>query len=192
MPTDVRVLAFFPAPCTHGYRQTWVHTFPAARSIAHTQRPALISPCSFITFEDESSVEKVFSAGSMHELAGKKVEVKNATPKGSGPQGRSLGAYPDSVSSGGRGVGGGMGGGAGGRGAGYPGGRMYGGEMQGAYGMPGGYMPGAVAAGWWRRRREWAAGPRSEGECGEMHTTVRGAAESGAASVPLCMHGGLR
>ncbi len=33
-------------------------------------------------------MEKVFAAGSMHELSGKKVEVKNATPKGSGPMGR--------------------------------------------------------------------------------------------------------
>lgn len=45
---------------------------------------------SFITFEEESSVIKVFQAGPMHEISGKKVEVKNATPKGSGPQGRGI------------------------------------------------------------------------------------------------------
>eukprot|EP00877_Chromochloris_zofingiensis_P001906 jgi/Chrzof1/11716/Cz06g06190.t1 len=44
----------------------------------------------FITFEEESSVIKVFQAGPMHEISGKKVEVKNATPKGSGPQGRGI------------------------------------------------------------------------------------------------------
>jgi heterogeneous nuclear ribonucleoprotein A1/A3 len=44
--------------------------------------------CSFITFEDEASVASVFNAGSMQELGGKKVEVKTATPKGSGPIGR--------------------------------------------------------------------------------------------------------
>lgn len=42
----------------------------------------------FVTFEEESSVEKVFSSGTMHEISGKKVEVKNATPRGSGPVGR--------------------------------------------------------------------------------------------------------
>lgn len=48
----------------------------------------LLHTTSFITFEDEASVFKVFAAGSHHELGGKRVEVKNATPKGSGPQGR--------------------------------------------------------------------------------------------------------
>ncbi|KAL4535164.1 hypothetical protein Ndes2526B_g06069 [Nannochloris sp. 'desiccata'] len=38
----------------------------------------------FITFEEDSSAEKVFEVGTMHEIAGKKVEVKAATPKGSG------------------------------------------------------------------------------------------------------------
>ncbi|KAK9838604.1 hypothetical protein WJX84_007643 [Apatococcus fuscideae] len=42
----------------------------------------------FITFEDEASVEQCFSAGSMHELGGKRVEVKTATPRGSGPMPR--------------------------------------------------------------------------------------------------------
>jgi len=81
----------------------------------------------FITFEDESSVQKVFAAGSHHEIAGKRVEVKNATPKGSGPQGRGdvRGLLP---------------------GRGYPGGRGYG-EM--GFGMGPGYhiAPGYVPVG---------------------------------------------
>ena len=32
-------------------------------------------------------MEKVFAAGTMHDLAGKRVEVKTATPRGSGPMG---------------------------------------------------------------------------------------------------------
>ncbi|KAK9908466.1 hypothetical protein WJX75_008305 [Coccomyxa subellipsoidea] len=39
----------------------------------------------FITYEDEEAIEKVFAKGRMHELAGKNVEVKRATPKGTGP-----------------------------------------------------------------------------------------------------------
>lgn len=39
----------------------------------------------FVTFERDSSVEQVFQTGSMHELSGKRVEVKSATPRGSGP-----------------------------------------------------------------------------------------------------------
>lgn len=38
----------------------------------------------FITFEEEGAVERVFASGTMHELAGKRVEVKTATPKGAG------------------------------------------------------------------------------------------------------------
>lgn len=41
--------------------------------------------CRFVTFERDSSVEQVFQTGSMHELSGKRVEVKSATPRGSGP-----------------------------------------------------------------------------------------------------------
>lgn len=48
--------------------------------------------CSFVTFEDDSAVEKVFTAGTMHDISGKRVEVKTATPRGSGPIGR--GAAP--------------------------------------------------------------------------------------------------
>lgn len=80
----------------------------------------------FITFEEEESVEKVFSAGNMHELNGKKVEVKNATPKGSGPQGGR---------GGGRGYVQGRGGYSGGRGGYGDYSQMQGGY--GGYGMPG-------------------------------------------------------
>eukprot|EP00191_Tetraselmis_sp_GSL018_P024632 CAMPEP_0177624378 /NCGR_PEP_ID=MMETSP0419_2-20121207/29459_1 /TAXON_ID=582737 /ORGANISM="Tetraselmis sp., Strain GSL018" /LENGTH=219 /DNA_ID=CAMNT_0019125103 /DNA_START=812 /DNA_END=1469 /DNA_ORIENTATION=- len=38
----------------------------------------------FVTFDSEDSVGRVFRAGNMQMLAGKKVEVKNATPRGSG------------------------------------------------------------------------------------------------------------
>lgn len=38
----------------------------------------------FITFDEDSSAERVFEVGTMHEIGGKKVEVKAATPKGSG------------------------------------------------------------------------------------------------------------
>lgn len=51
----------------------------------------LLLPCSFVTFEEESSVDDCFNYGSHHELAGKKVEVKSATPRGSGPVGPSTG-----------------------------------------------------------------------------------------------------
>lgn len=42
--------------------------------------------CRFVTFESEEAVAKVFEAGQMHRVGGKQVEVKSATPKGSGPQ----------------------------------------------------------------------------------------------------------
>ena len=45
--------------------------------------------CRFITFDDDSSVERVFGAGRMHTIGGKQVEVKAATPRGSGPAGMS-------------------------------------------------------------------------------------------------------
>lgn len=80
----------------------------------------------FVTFAEESSVEKVFAAGQMHELGGKQVEVKSATPKGSGPQ---------SGRGGGRGAVAGYGRGPygqGGRGG-------YGGYGYGGYGAQGGY-----------------------------------------------------
>lgn len=45
----------------------------------------------FVTFEDDSAVEKVFTTGTMHDISGKRVEVKTATPRGSGPVGRGAG-----------------------------------------------------------------------------------------------------
>lgn len=39
----------------------------------------------FVTFEDEASVQEVFKTGALHTVSGKQVEVKSATPKGSGP-----------------------------------------------------------------------------------------------------------
>ncbi|KAI8474754.1 MAG: hypothetical protein J3K34DRAFT_382980 [Monoraphidium minutum] len=108
----------------------------------------------FITFEEEASVQHVFNAGPMHELAGKRVEVKSATPKGSGPQGRG-GAMPAAgggPGAPGAGRGGAMGalGAAGGAGL-YPGaGGPYGmgGYMAPGYMMPGfgGFMPYHPAA----------------------------------------------
>ncbi|XP_040864489.1 heterogeneous nuclear ribonucleoprotein 1 isoform X2 [Glycine max] len=38
----------------------------------------------FVTFDDEDSVEKVFSVGKIHEIGGKQVEIKRAEPKRSG------------------------------------------------------------------------------------------------------------
>lgn len=45
-----------------------------------------------MTFAEDASAEAVFAAGSMHELGGKRVEVKPATPKGSGSLGRPSGS----------------------------------------------------------------------------------------------------
>ncbi|KAK9811511.1 hypothetical protein WJX72_005089 [[Myrmecia] bisecta] len=50
----------------------------------------------FLTFEDEAAADKVFAAGSMHEVSGKMVEVKPATPRGSGPVGHG-GAGPSGL-----------------------------------------------------------------------------------------------
>lgn len=78
----------------------------------------------FVTFERDSSVEQVFQVGSMHELSGKRVEVKSATPRGSGPVagrgslaeqrmwgprpmgGRGMGSFPGQMSPQGFGMGG--------------------------------------------------------------------------------------
>ncbi len=49
-------------------------------------------PCSFVTFAEDASAEAVFAAGSMHDLGGKRVEVKPATPKGSGSLARPSGS----------------------------------------------------------------------------------------------------
>lgn len=37
----------------------------------------------FVTFDDDAAVDRVFQAGSMQTLAGKKVEIKPATPRSS-------------------------------------------------------------------------------------------------------------
>jgi len=80
----------------------------------------------FVTFEDEESVQRVFAAGPMQQVGAKQVEVKSATPKGSGPQAQRLAA------AGGRG----MGGLYAGRGAGRA--NMYNQMLaQQSYGMPG-------------------------------------------------------
>ncbi len=78
----------------------------------------------FVTFERDASVEQVFQVGSMHELSGKRVEVKSATPRGSGPVagrgslaeqrmwgprpmgGRGMGSFPGQMSPQGFGMGG--------------------------------------------------------------------------------------
>ncbi|EFN53389.1 hypothetical protein CHLNCDRAFT_36600 [Chlorella variabilis] len=46
----------------------------------------------FVTFAEDASAESVFAAGTMHDLGGKKVEVKPATPKGSGSLSRPSGS----------------------------------------------------------------------------------------------------
>ncbi|GBF90957.1 heterogeneous nuclear ribonucleoprotein-like [Raphidocelis subcapitata] len=88
----------------------------------------------FVTFDDETAVHRVFGAGPMHELAGKRVEVKSATPKGSGPQGRGAGPAPPGGPAPPFGPGGGGGGGAAAPGAG------------GAQAPIGGALAGAGAA----------------------------------------------
>ena len=101
--------------------------------LTFSDRRAAYSLSSFVTFEDESAVQKVFDAGQMHELGGKQVEVKNATPKGSGPQSAGRG-----TGGGGRGAPGLV---AGGRGyamsSATAGGRGYGQYGQQGYGMAG-------------------------------------------------------
>ncbi|KAF5839703.1 hypothetical protein DUNSADRAFT_132 [Dunaliella salina] len=80
----------------------------------------------FVTFEDEESVQRVFAAGPMQQVGAKQVEVKSATPKGSGPQAQRMAA-----AAGGRGIGGLYG-----RGAGRA--NMYSQMLaQQSYGMPG-------------------------------------------------------
>ncbi|KIY99006.1 putative RNA-binding protein [Monoraphidium neglectum] len=94
----------------------------------------------FITFEEEASVHRVFNAGPMHELAGKRVEVKSATPKGSGPQGRGGGVALAPGGGAGRGAMGVLGAAAsGGVYAGPAGGYGMGGYMAPGYMVPAGY-----------------------------------------------------
>ena len=47
-----------------------------------------------MTFAEDASAENVFATGTMHDLGGKKVEVKPATPKGSGSLARPAGGAP--------------------------------------------------------------------------------------------------
>ncbi len=95
----------------------------AASAVATDQQVTLCIACRFVTFERDSSVEQVFQVGSMHELSGKRVEVKSATPRGSGPVagragiaeqrmwgprpmgGRGMGIFPGQVSPQGFGMG---------------------------------------------------------------------------------------
>ena len=60
----------------------------AAAAGLHSRRRSARACRRFVTFEDDSAVDQVFGGGPMHEISGKKVEVKAATPRGSGPQGR--------------------------------------------------------------------------------------------------------
>jgi heterogeneous nuclear ribonucleoprotein A1/A3 len=94
----------------------------------------------FVTFEDDAAAERVFSSGVMHHLGGKQVEVKPATPKGSGSQAGGRGGAARLPPRGGE-----YGGGGGGAG---PGAMPYG-AMPGAgpYGSPYGIYPGAYAPG---------------------------------------------
>lgn len=91
----------------------------------------------FITFEEDEAVEKVFAAGSMQELGGKRVEIKQATPKGTG--GGGMGGGGGGGAAGPRGAGPGgveqRGAGGGGRGPGY------GGRGGGLAGVPFGQVP---------------------------------------------------
>lgn len=76
------------------------HRCQSTHSILHVQQLTATTlgtirinhtACRFVAFEDEASVQAVFAAGSIQEIAGKRVEVKTATPKGSGPIGRGPG-----------------------------------------------------------------------------------------------------
>ncbi|KAI3436074.1 hypothetical protein D9Q98_002132 [Chlorella vulgaris] len=106
----------------------------------------------FVTFAEDSSAENVFAAGTMHDLGGKKVEVKPATPKGSGSLGRPGAGSGSSVRpGGGAAMPGGSrqmppfgGGGGGGQAlfSGQTGPAGYGGGAYGMYGFPQGMVPG--------------------------------------------------
>ncbi|GAV90834.1 RRM_1 domain-containing protein/RRM_6 domain-containing protein, partial [Cephalotus follicularis] len=82
----------------------------------------------FVTFETEDAVEKVFSEGKTHELAGKEVEIKKAIPKRAGGDYGSI-AKPYA----------GFSRGAGEYGAGYGSGGRYGGKMGRGFGESGAY-----------------------------------------------------
>ncbi|PSC76786.1 heterogeneous nuclear ribonucleo 1 [Micractinium conductrix] len=109
----------------------------------------------FVTFAEDASAENVFATGTMHDLGGKKVEVKPATPKGSGSLARPAGGAPSGRPGPGAGASG-----AGGRamppfgGPGGPGSAAMFGSPPGPYGgygmygyPPAGMMPTAAAFG---------------------------------------------
>ncbi|CAI9753771.1 unnamed protein product [Fraxinus pennsylvanica] len=110
----------------------------------------------FVTFENEDSVEKIFSDGRMHELGGKEVEIKRAEPKrfgfdhstegrfrGRGSSSKSVGNYDNSSEGFRGGYSGKMGRGYGGGYGGYGGygnfAGNYGGAATGFYSGYGGY-----------------------------------------------------
>lgn len=105
-----------------------------------------------MTFAEDASAENVFAAGTMHDLGGKKVEVKPATPKGSGSLARAgSGTSAGTSRPGGSGLGSSGGGTGGSRplppfgGAGAGGPPMFGSPPSpyGAYGMYG-FPPGEL------------------------------------------------
>jgi heterogeneous nuclear ribonucleoprotein A1/A3 len=99
-------------------------TFEISHFSSSILKPCRLWVCRFVTFERDSSVEQVFQVGTMHELSGKRVEVKSATPRGSGPVagrgslaeqrmwgprpmgGRGMGSFPGQMSPQGFGMGG--------------------------------------------------------------------------------------
>ena len=74
-------------PAQHRGLQHLATSHTAAPAGLASWRPSAGARCRFVTFEDDSAVDQVFGGGPMHEISGKKVEVKAATPRGSGPQG---------------------------------------------------------------------------------------------------------
>lgn len=157
----------------------------------------------FVTYEDEASVQKVLDAGHMHDLGGKQVEVKNATPKGSGGvDGRGPPGFGR-----GRGAGGGRGYG-GGRGFqqfGPPGYQGFGYLAPGPYGFMGGVPPYGAYPGMMMGYGQfggYAGQPPSRGGGGgynnaggvgygaRPHTGGAGAAGIGAAGVGSGIYGG--
>ncbi|THG19398.1 hypothetical protein TEA_025783 [Camellia sinensis var. sinensis] len=96
----------------------------------------------FVTFDDEETVERIFSNGQTHELGGKQVEIKKAVPKRAGSDygndvrmhhggraSKSYGGFSNGAAE--------YGGGGGGGGGGYNG-KMHDGGYGGAYGGHGG------------------------------------------------------
>lgn len=101
----------------------------------------------FVTFESEEAVDKIISEGKMHDLGGKKVEIKKAEPKRAGGDATFTGRAGYGAGVGNfHGFGGGLGGGAYGYGGDYrSGGDYYGGRAGGSYGR--GYVYGGPSYG---------------------------------------------